>query len=114
MLFLESCDINWNYIFAERLYNVVTIQHGGREYSKYDHLQYHSVNLKVCVSVKQRQPIGIVGNTGLSGSLHLHFELTSGFNEGARSFPCFFTNIHNVGGNPIEIITEEYTIVHAK
>jgi hypothetical protein len=93
--------------------NVVTIQHEGGEYSQYDHLQYHSVNLKVGERVKQGQLIGLVGNTGLSGSPHLHFELTSGFNEGARSFPCFFTNIKNVSGDPIEIITEEYTIVHA-
>lgn len=94
--------------------NVVTIQHEGGEYSQYDHLQYHSVKLKVGERVKQGQVIGLVGNTGMSGSPHLHFELTSGFNEGARSFPCFFTNIQNGNGEPIEIITEEYTMVHAK
>jgi hypothetical protein len=94
--------------------NVVTIQHEGGEHSQYDHLQYHSVNLKVGEKVKQGQVIGQVGNTGMSGSPHLHFELTSGFKEGARSFPCFFTNIKNGSGQPIEIITEEYTVVHAE
>lgn len=93
--------------------NIVTIQHEGGEYSQYDHLQYHSVNLKVGEKIKQGQVIGRVGNTGLSGCPHLHFELRSGFHDEARSFPCFFTNIKNKNGNPIDIITEEYTIVHA-
>lgn len=94
--------------------NVITIEHDGGEYSQYDHLQYHSINLKVGDKVKQGQVIGLVGNTGLSGCPHLHFELTGGPNAETRSFPCSFTNISNCNGNPIDIITEEYTIVHAE
>lgn len=94
--------------------NILTIQHEGGEYSQYDHLEYHSVNLKVGEKVKQGQVIGRVGNTGMSGGPHLHFQLTSGFCDEARSFPCFFTNIKNQFGNPIDIITEEYTIVNAE
>ncbi|MCM1989088.1 M23 family metallopeptidase [Oceanirhabdus seepicola] len=94
--------------------NIVAIKHEGGEYSQYDHLVYHSVNLNVGDKVKQGQVIGRVGNTGMSGGPHLHFELTSGFDDEARSFPCFFTNIKNQFGNPIDITTEEYTIVNAE
>ncbi|BCK01888.1 M23 family metallopeptidase [Anaerocolumna chitinilytica] len=107
---IESIHGYWPVITG----NVVTIEHVGGEYSQYDHLQYHSINLKIGEVVKQGQVIGLVGNTGLSGCPHLHFELTSGPNAEARSFPCSFTNIYNCNGNPIEIITEEYTIVHAE
>ncbi|MGH4121788.1 MAG: M23 family metallopeptidase [Clostridium sp.] len=106
---LESIHGYWPIITG----NVVSIQHDRGEYSQVDHLQYHSINLKVGERVKQGQIIGLVGDTGLSNCPHLHFELTNGFNAEARSFPCFFTNIYT-NGNPIEIITEEYTMVHAE
>lgn len=94
--------------------NVVTIQHEGGEFSQYDHLQYHSSNLKVGQKVKQGQIIGRVGNTGYSGCPHLHFELRNGFHDEARSFPCAFINIKNKNGDPINIISEEYTTVNAE
>lgn len=94
--------------------NVVTIQHEGGEFSQYNHLQYHSSNLKVGEEVKQGQVIGRIGNTGYSGCPHLHFELRSGFHDEARSFPCAFTNIKNKNGDPIDIISEEYTTVNAE
>ncbi|MFT4143489.1 MAG: M23 family metallopeptidase [Mobilitalea sp.] len=94
--------------------NVVAIQHDNGEYSAVDHLQYHSITLKVGDSVKQGQVIGLVGNTGLSGCPHLHFELKTGINSDDRSLPCSFTNIYNIDGNSFSIIAEEYTIVHAE
>ena len=94
--------------------NIITIEHDGGEHSQCDHLQYHSVNLKVGERVKQGQVIGKVGNTGLSNCPHLHFELTTGFHGEARSLPCFFTNIRNVNGDSIDIIKEENSIIHAE
>lgn len=79
-----------------------------------DHLQYHSINLKVGDIVKQGQVIGLVGNTGLSGCPHLHFELKNGIGATDRSLPCSFTNIYNSNGDAFNIIAEEYTILHAK
>lgn len=94
--------------------NIITLEHNGGEYSQYDHIQYHSINLKVGDRVKQGQVIGRVGNTGLSGCPHLHFELTTGFHAEARSLPCSFSNIRNVNGFPIVVISEENSIVHAE
>jgi murein DD-endopeptidase MepM/ murein hydrolase activator NlpD len=72
---LESIHGYWPIITG----NVVSIQHDGGEYSQVYHLQYHSINLKIGERVKQGQVIGLVGNTGLSGCPHLHFELINGF-----------------------------------
>lgn len=94
--------------------NIVTLEHKGGEYSQYGHLQYHSINLKVGDKVKQGQVIGLVGNNGLSNGAHLHFQLSDGFDVTSRSLPCSFVNIRNSNGNPIEIISEEYTMVNAK
>jgi hypothetical protein len=92
--------------------NVVTIQHDNGEYSAVDHLQYHSIKLKVGDIVKQGQVIGLIGNTGLSGCPHLHFELKDGISSEDRSLPCSFTNIYNSNGDAFNFIAEEYTIVH--
>ena len=94
--------------------NVVAIQHDNGEYSAVDHLQFHSVNLKVGDTEKQGQVIGLVGNTGLSGCPHLHFELKDGISSEDRSLPCSFTNIYNMNSDAINIIAEEYTIVRTK
>lgn len=99
---LESIHGYWPIITG----NVITIQHDGGEFSQYDHLEYHSANLKVGDKVKQGQVIGRVGHTGLSGCPHLHFELTTGFHGEARSLPCFFTNLCDVTGESINIISE--------
>jgi murein DD-endopeptidase MepM/ murein hydrolase activator NlpD len=52
---IESIHGYWPVITG----NVVTIQHDGGEYSQYDHLHYHSINLKVGERVKQGQVIGL-------------------------------------------------------
>ena len=99
---------NRNYNFTQGLYN----------YQVHGYWRVITGNmvtiLKVGDKVKQGQVIGRVGNTGLSGCPHLHFELKSGASDCARSFPCFFTNIKEKFGNLIDIITEEYTIVNAE
>lgn len=93
--------------------NVITIQHDNGEYSAFDHLQFHSIDLKVGDNVKQGQCIGLLGNTGLSNCPHLHFELKNGISSVDRSLPCSFTNTYNTNGDELDMITEEYTIVNA-
>ncbi len=106
---LESIHGYWPIITG----NIIVIQHENGEYSAYDHLQYHSIHLKVGDSVKQGHVIGLVGDTGLSGCPHLHFELKDGNKPESRSLPCSFINITDTNGNKIDIINEEYTIIHA-
>ncbi len=94
--------------------NFVTIKHSGGECSTYAHLIYKSIRVKPGDKVKQGQIIGLVGNTGLSSCPHLHFELRYGNTANSRGLPCCFTNIIGTQGEKIDLITEEYTIVHAE
>jgi murein DD-endopeptidase MepM/ murein hydrolase activator NlpD len=55
--------------------NHVIIDHGNGEYSLLAHLEAGSLRVKVGEAVSSGQPVGRVGNSGMSTEPHLHFHL---------------------------------------
>lgn len=53
----------------------VAIDHGDGIETRYAHMQYGSYTVKAGDKVVQGQKIGLIGNTGISGGCHLHFEI---------------------------------------
>jgi len=70
--------------------NFITILHSNGEYSRYDHLEYHSAKVKVGQHVNAGQEIASVGMTGYTYIPHLHFQvfLFNGYN--------FWTNFDTI------------------
>jgi len=95
--------------------NYAIIKHDHGEYSLYGHMIQHSVTVKNGMHVKQGDVLGNLGNVGFSGAPHLHFHLMDGPEMfEANGLPCHFTNIIDMGGRPLSLIQEEYTIVFTK
>ena len=69
------------------LTNFITIEHSNGEYSRYDHLDYHSAKVKIGQKVSAEQEIANIGMTGYTYIPHLHFQVFvfTGYN--------FFTDI---------------------
>jgi murein DD-endopeptidase MepM/ murein hydrolase activator NlpD len=55
--------------------NFIVIEHPGGEYSRYDHLEFKSAQVKPNQPVKSGQSIGRVGMTGFTYLPHLHFQV---------------------------------------
>ena len=55
--------------------NYVELQHGDNTVTKYCHLKYGSIKVKVGQIVKKEQEIGYMGNTGYTFGAHLHFQI---------------------------------------
>jgi murein DD-endopeptidase MepM/ murein hydrolase activator NlpD len=55
--------------------NFIVIMHSHGEYSRYDHLKYHSVKVKKGQNVNAGQEIAKVGITGYTYIPHLHFQV---------------------------------------
>ena len=55
--------------------NFIIIEHSNGEYSRYDHLEYHSAKVKVGQKVKAGQEIAKIGMTGYTYIPHLHFQV---------------------------------------
>ncbi|MCD6115145.1 M23 family metallopeptidase [bacterium] len=65
--------------------NYILIEHPNNEFSEYSHLQYKGALVKVGEKVKEGQPIGISGNTGLTTQSHLHFHVIRKTKNGWRT-----------------------------
>jgi hypothetical protein len=55
--------------------NSVIIDHGNRWETQYGHLRLHSISVKPGDRVRAGQPIGVIGLSGNTEFLHLHFEV---------------------------------------
>ena len=55
--------------------NFITIAHSNGEYSRYDHLQYHSAKVRAGQKIKSGQEIARIGMTGFTYIPHLHFQV---------------------------------------
>jgi murein DD-endopeptidase MepM/ murein hydrolase activator NlpD len=55
--------------------NFITIKHPFGEYSRYDHLEYHSAKVRVGQQVRAGQEIARIGMTGFTYIPHLHFQV---------------------------------------
>jgi murein DD-endopeptidase MepM/ murein hydrolase activator NlpD len=55
--------------------NFITIKHPFGEYSRYDHLEYHSAKVRVGQQVQVGQEIARIGMTGFTYIPHLHFQV---------------------------------------
>ena len=55
--------------------NCIIIEHSNGEYSRYDHLEYHSAKVKVGQKVNAGQEIAKIGMTGYTYIPHLHFQV---------------------------------------
>ena len=55
--------------------NLIIVLHSNGEYSRYDHLEYHSAKVRVGQQVQTGQQIAKVGMTGYTYIPHLHFQV---------------------------------------
>ena len=91
--------------------NYVTIKHDDGTYSFYAHLA--KINVSVNQKVKAGQAIGVIGNTGNSTGVHLHFEIwdtskktiytINAFKENYKKYLVYDGDIVTGGANSSEI-----------
>ncbi len=89
--------------------NMVEIDHGMGIVTRYGHLK--SISVSVGDDVRFRQPVGVIGNTGRSTALHLHYEIRV---DDTAYDPARFLNagrflvgiFANAGGNPVEEVAD--------
>lgn len=58
--------------------NCVVIKHSNDYYTRYGHMPYGAIRVRVGQKVSKGQQIGAIGNTGRSTGPHLHFEIRTG------------------------------------
>lgn len=83
--------------------NIVTIKHtqnGKTEYTSYGHLKAGSVHVKPGDPVKQGAVIGMVGDTGDTPIVHLHFQVNAEPDAfTSKSLPAVFTDLKSIDHN---------------
>lgn len=74
--------------------NAIIIDHQNGEYSLLCHFKHNSITVKVGDKVKQRDVIGLCGNTGNTTQPHIHFNLQDGpLMHKAKALPAQFRKI---------------------
>ncbi|HLD24999.1 MAG TPA: M23 family metallopeptidase, partial [Patescibacteria group bacterium] len=70
------------------------IDHKNGEYSLLCHFKHQSIQVKAGDTVKQRDVLGLCGNTGNTSEPHIHFSLQDGpFMHRSRALPAQFHKI---------------------
>lgn len=75
--------------------NIVVIKHDNGYYTRYYHLKYKSVTVKVGQRVEQGDVIGYMGNTGHSFGGHVHFEIRDTENKKINPVPYLDKDLPN-------------------
>ena len=90
----------------------VSIAHEGRILTRYFHLKPNSVKVKVGQKVKKGDVIGIMGTSGQSTGIHLHFavkENSTAWNNGDYVAPePYLSGVKTAGGVPIAVTKQEF------
>lgn len=90
--------------------NYVKIKHNDEISTLVAHLKYNSVMVKVGDKVKQGQKLGIMGTTGHSYGIHVHYEV---FKNNVKVDPLLYTKVHanqEVNKNSLKYVTYNHQI----
>jgi murein DD-endopeptidase MepM/ murein hydrolase activator NlpD len=87
-----------NIDLSNALGNHVIVDMGGSRFATYAHMQPGSITVRVGAAVHRGQVLGRVGNTGSSGTPHLHFHITnSALLARSNGVPYEFTGFRLTG-----------------
>lgn len=79
--------------------NYVKIKHNEHTSTRYLHMEYGTVSVKIGDKIAKGTPIGFMGNTGYSAGVHLHFEI---WRDGVRVDPLpYLQGAEDIDGKPI-------------
>lgn len=85
--------------------NHVIIDHGNGEFSLIDHMQKDSVKVEVGNEVARGTVLGNIGNSGDSGSPHIHYGLQNGIDgRNSEGLPSRFSEFELLLGNTVKKI----------
>ena len=89
--------------------NMVRIDHGNGYQTRYLHLAYNSIKLRVGDRVREGQVIGFMGNTGNAFGAHLHFEVLK---DGNRIDPTEYLDKEFPRNNNVNVYYRVRTVKH--
>lgn len=89
--------------------NMIRIEHGNGYQTRYLHLAYNSIKLRVGDKVREGQVIGFMGNTGNAFGAHLHFEVLKDSN---RIDPTEYLDKDFPQNNKVNVYYRVRTIKH--
>ena len=85
--------------------NHVIIDHGNSEFSLIDHMQKDSVKVEVGNEVTRGAILGNIGNSGDSGTPHIHYGLQNGMDgRNSEGLPSRFSEFELLLGNNVKRI----------